>query len=94
MDSYEDIINILEEKAPYYLEYACKKISKEKLHIPDERFIDEVFTNSNRNSHVLRSLYQLYNHGNLANTGYLSILPVDQGIEHSASFSFYKNQDY
>ena len=94
MDSYEDIVNVLEEKSSYYLEHTCEKISKEKLQIPSERFIDEIFTNSNRNSHALRSLSQLYNHGNLANTGYLSILPVDQGIEHSASFSFYKNQDY
>ena len=53
-----------------------------------------MFGNSNRNSQVLRSLSQLYNHGNLAGTGYLSILPVDQGIEHSAAFSFYKNPDY
>src|SRR5690606_29088477 len=94
MDSYQDIINILEEKASYYLEHTCEKISKERLHIPNENFIDEVFTNSNRSSNVLRSLSQLYNHGNLESTGYLSILPVDQGIEHSASFSFYKNQDY
>ena len=94
MDSYQDIENILEEKASYYLEHICKKISKQKLQIPSERFIDEVFNNSNRNSHVLRSLSQLYNHGNLESTGYLSILPVDQGIEHSASFSFYKNADY
>src|SRR5690606_12673035 len=65
-----------------------------KLQLPSNDSIDRVFVNSNRKLQVLRSLSQLYNHGNLSGTGYLSILPVDQGIEHSAAFSFYKNPDY
>jgi len=64
------------------------------LQTPSRTSLDKVFTQSNRNPQVLRSLSQLYNHGNLGGTGYLSILPVDQGIEHSAAFSFYKNPDY
>jgi class I fructose-bisphosphate aldolase len=76
------------------LNHVCDKITKDELQTPSKNSIDKVFGNSNRNPQVLRSLSQLYNHGNLAETGYLSILPVDQGIEHSAAFSFYKNPDY
>ncbi len=90
----ENIAELLGEKADFYLEHVCEKITKDELQTPSTNSIDKVFGNSNRNSQVLRSLSQLYNHGNLAGTGYLSILPVDQGIEHSAAFSFYKNPDY
>ena len=82
------------DKASYYLEHVCTKITKDKLSIPNNNKVNTVFANSDRNAQVLRSLAQLYNHGNLSGTGYLSILPVDQGIEHSAAFSFYKNPDY
>ena len=88
------ISEILGEKASFYLDHTCEKITKDELQIPSKHSIDQVFGNSNRNPQVLRSLAQLYNHGNLGGTGYLSILPVDQGIEHSAAFSFYKNPDY
>ena len=74
--------------------YTSNTISKDKLHLPSPQFIDDVFAPSNRNIQTLRSLQQLYNHGRLSNTGYLSILPVDQGIEHSAGASFAPNPDY
>ena len=94
MKTYENIIGYLGDKSSHYLEHVCEKITKDKLHSPNGNSINSVFANSDRNAQVLRSLSQLYNHGNLSGTGYLSILPVDQGIEHSASFSFYKNPDY
>lgn len=94
MDMYKNIIDHLGDNASYYLDHVSKKIPKDKLQLPSNDSIDRVFVNSNRKLQVLRSLSQLYNHGNLSGTGYLSILPVDQGIEHSAAFSFYKNPDY
>jgi len=89
-----NITELLGEKASFYLDHVCEKITKDELQTPSKSSLDKVFGNSNRNPQVLRSLAQLYNHGNLGGTGYLSILPVDQGIEHSAAFSFYKNPDY
>ena len=89
-----NITELLAEKASFYLNHVCEKITKDELQTPSKTSLDRVFTQSNRNPQVLRSLSQLYNHGNLGGTGYLSILPVDQGIEHSAAFSFYKNPDY
>ncbi len=89
-----NISELLGEKASFYLDHICENITKDELQTPSKKSIDNIFSNSNRNPQVLRSLAQLYNHGNLADTGYLSILPVDQGIEHSAAFSFYKNPDY
>tara|TARA_A100000171_G_C2135539_1_gene149884 strand:+ start:2532 stop:3593 length:1062 start_codon:yes stop_codon:yes gene_type:complete len=89
-----NITQLLGEKADFYLNHVCEKITKDELQTPSRTSLDKVFTQSNRNPQVLRSLSQLYNHGNLGGTGYLSILPVDQGIEHSAAFSFYKNPDY
>lgn len=94
MKTYKNIIELLGEKADFYLEHVCEKITKDELQTPSKTSLEKVFSNSNRNPQVLRSLSQLYNHGNLGGTGYLSILPVDQGIEHSAAFSFYKNPDY
>jgi class I fructose-bisphosphate aldolase len=89
-----NITELLGDKADFYLNHVCERITKDELQTPSKNSIDKVFGNSNRKPQVLRSLSQLYNHGNLAETGYLSILPVDQGIEHSAAFSFYKNPDY
>ena len=94
MKTDKNIIELLGEKADFYLEHVCEKITKDELQTPSKNSLDKVFGNSNRNPQVLRSLSQLYNHGNLGGSGYLSILPVDQGIEHSAAFSFYKNPDY
>ncbi|HCY80132.1 MAG TPA: class I fructose-bisphosphate aldolase [Xanthomarina gelatinilytica] len=94
MKTDKNIVELLGEKADFYLEHVCEKITKDELQVPSKNSLEKVFGSSNRNPQVLRSLSQLYNHGNLGGTGYLSILPVDQGIEHSAAFSFYKNPDY
>tara|TARA_R110000823_G_scaffold51109_3_gene127608 strand:- start:3250 stop:4341 length:1092 start_codon:yes stop_codon:yes gene_type:complete len=94
MKTYENIVEQLGDKASFYLDHVSEKITKDELQLPDENFVSKVFANSNRSPQTLRSLAQLYGHGNLKDTGYLSILPVDQGIEHSAAFSFYKNPDY
>ena len=76
------------------LEYNTPKVSKDELQSPNPDFIDQVFLSSDRNNRVIGNLTQLYNSGRLRNTGYLSILPVDQGIEHSAGASFAKNPIY
>lgn len=94
MADYEKITELLGDEASYYLDHRCEKIKKERLTVPDRDFTENLHRDSNRNPQTLRSLAQLYNHGNLKHTGYLNILPVDQGVEHSASYSFYKNQDY
>lgn len=94
MKTYENLVNHLGDKASFYLDHVSEKITKDELQLSDDNFVSNVFVNSNRNPQVLRSLAQLYGHGNLKDTGYLSILPVDQGIEHSAAISFYKNPDY
>lgn len=69
-------------------------VPKERLHLPSPDFVDKIFINSDRNNRVLKNLQSIYNHGRLGGTGYLSILPVDQGIEHSAGASFAPNPDY
>ncbi|QNL50233.1 class I fructose-bisphosphate aldolase [Olivibacter sp. SDN3] len=76
------------------LSYQSKTIPKELLHLPSPSFIDEVYSISDRNPQVLKSLGNLFGHGRLASTGYLSILPIDQGIEHSAGASFAANPIY
>ena len=76
------------------MNHTCNTISKETIHLPGSDFVDRVFAQTNRNTQVLKSLQNLYGHGRLANTGYLSILPVDQGIEHSAGASFAPNPAY
>jgi class I fructose-bisphosphate aldolase len=76
------------------LEHTCKGIPKERLALPGPDFVERVWTSSDRHLQVLRSLQALYDNGRLKGTGYLSILPIDQGIEHSAGASFAKNPDY
>ena len=76
------------------LDHACNTIDKKQLHLPGPDFVDRCFANSNRSPQVLRSLQALYGSGRLAGTGYVSILPVDQGIEHSAGASFAPNPIY
>ena len=76
------------------LEHKCKGIDKSKLHLPGPDFINEVFLQSDRPVGVLNSLARIRNTGRLAGTGYVSILPVDQGIEHSAAASFAPNPEY
>ncbi|MBM74760.1 MAG: fructose-bisphosphate aldolase [Proteobacteria bacterium] len=92
--SIGNITNLLGKDAEDLLEHKCTTISKERLSLPSGDFVDRVFAPSDRNIQTLRSLQTLYNTGNLKGTGYLSILPVDQGIEHSAGASFAKNPDY
>src|SRR5438034_9994767 len=88
------IASLLGDKAEYLLNFKNPKISKTRLHIPGPDVVDRIFAISDRNNRVLSNLQRLINHGRLGGTGYLSILPVDQGIEHSAGASFAKNPDY
>src|SRR5260370_9744696 len=81
-------------KAQALLEFHSPKIPKERLHLPGPDFIDRVWAGSDRNIRVLTNLQRLFDHGRLGKSGYLSILPVDQGIEHSAGASFANNPDY
>jgi fructose-bisphosphate aldolase, class I len=90
----DKIQELLGEGAENLLSHECKTINKDLLHLPGPDFVNQVFANSNRSPQVLRSLAQLFNTGRLANTGYVSILPVDQGIEHSGGASFAKNPIY
>jgi len=92
--SINKIAEMLGDQADYLLNHESKTVGKDKMHLPGPDFIERVVYNSNRNPKVLRSLQQLFSHGRLAGTGYLSILPVDQGIEHSAGASFAPNPDY
>ena len=88
------IEKLLGKSGPDLLDHKCKTIPQEKVHLPGPDFIDRVFSQSDRNPQVLRSLSQLFNSGRLSGTGYVSILPVDQGVEHSAGASFAPNPDY
>jgi class I fructose-bisphosphate aldolase len=88
------VTELLGDKAEYLLGFNTPKIPKERLHLPGPDWVDRMFINSDRNNRVLGNLEWMYQHGRLAGTGYLSILPVDQGIEHSAGASFAKNPDY
>ncbi|REJ84870.1 MAG: class I fructose-bisphosphate aldolase [Bacteroidetes bacterium] len=89
--SIQKITELLGPAAKSLLEHNCQTISKDHLHLPGPDFVDRIFAPSNRNNNVLRSLHSIYNHGRLAGSGYVSILPVDQGIEHSAGASFAPN---
>src|SRR2546425_6194264 len=88
------IEQLLGDKASYLLEFKSPKISKDRLHLPGPDFVDRVWAASDRNVRVLANLQRLFSGGRLKGTGYLSILPVDQGIEHSAGASFAKNPLY
>ncbi len=92
--SIDRITQLLGEQADSLLNHNAHTIDKDHLHLPGPDFIDRVWRDSDRTPQVLRSLQQLFDHGRLAGTGYLSILPVDQGIEHSAGASFAKNPAY
>lgn len=92
MSQYASLLG--DERAKFLLEHHSKTIDKSMLHLPSADFVDKIWMQSNRNPQVLRSLQQLYSNGRLANTGYVSILPVDQGIEHSAGASFAPNPIY
>lgn len=88
------IVKLLGAQADSLLNHQCKGISKEEIHHPSPDHINTIWSNSNRNNQTLRSLESMLAHGRLAGTGYLSILPVDQGIEHSAGASFAPNPIY
>ena len=85
---------ILGGTAEDLLTHKCDTIPRENLHLPGPNFVDEVWGGSDRNPRVLRALQTLFDNGRLSGTGYVSILPVDQGIEHSAGASFAKNPAY
>ena len=89
-----DLAKLLGDEADDLLSHESKGIPKEDLILPSADFVDQVQSITDRNPQVLRSLQSMYGHGRLGNTGYLSILPVDQGIEHSAAASFAKNPAY
>jgi class I fructose-bisphosphate aldolase len=90
----KNISELLGKDADYLLKHESKTIRKEQLHTPGPDFVDRIFAQTNRNTQVLRSLQALFGTGRLANTGFVSILPIDQGIEHSAGASFAKNPAY
>jgi fructose-bisphosphate aldolase, class I len=92
--TFNQIAEHLGAEAELLLKHTSTTIPKESLHLPGSDFLDQVWTHSDRSPQVLRSMAQVYGSGRLANTGYLSILPVDQGIEHSAGASFAKNPVY
>jgi len=86
-------VELLGKEADSLLQHQCK-IDKSHLHLPGPDFVDRIFADSDRSINVLRNMQTIYNHGRLADTGYISILPVDQGIEHSAGASFAPNPIY
>jgi class I fructose-bisphosphate aldolase len=89
-----DIPKILGKDAKFLLDHKSTTISKDQIHLPTSDFIDRIFIQSNRSTQVIKSLGAMFDHGRLAGTGFLSILPIDQGIEHSAGASFAKNPIY
>ncbi len=92
--SYHKILDLLGDKADYLLKHKSNTVSKDLLHLPGPDYIDDVFFNTNRNPQVMSSMQQMVNAGRLAGTGYFSVLPVDQGIEHTAGASFAPNPLY
>jgi len=90
----QTFLDQLGDRAEALLSYRARGIAKERLTLPGPDFVDRAFLDTDRNPQTLRSLQQLYGHGRLGGTGYLSILPVDQGIEHTAGASFAPNPDY
>ncbi|MFN5223208.1 MAG: class I fructose-bisphosphate aldolase [Bacteroidota bacterium] len=94
MLSTSRIQELLGDQSKYLLEHQCTTVSKEHLHLPGADFVDRIFAPSNRNNRVLANIQRIYNTGRLSGTGYVSILPVDQGIEHSAGASFAPNPAY
>lgn len=90
----EKLEALLGDKAEYLLSHVCTTIDKSMIHLPSPKHVEEIWVNSNRSNQVLRSLQSLLNHGRLQGTGYCSILPVDQGIEHSGGSAFAPNPIY
>lgn len=94
MKDISQLLALLGDEKDFLLNHICETISKDQIHLPNPSHIDTVFLETNRNGQTIRSLTQLYQQGRLSNTGYLSILPVDQGIEHTAGSSFAPNPIY
>jgi len=92
--NFKEIADLLGSEADDLLGHECKTIAKEHLHVPGPDFVDRIFAPSDRSNNVMRNLQSMFNSGRLAGTGYLSILPVDQGIEHSGGASFAPNPIY
>ncbi len=92
--TYENIVELLGKENEDLLSHTCSTVAKENLHHPGPDFIDRIMIDSNRNIQTLRNLQSIFSNGRLAGTGYLSILPVDQGVEHSAGASFAPNPIY
>ncbi len=92
--AYDKIAELLGNEADSLLNHQCQTIDKNSLHLPGNDFVDRVFSNTNRSNQVLKSLQSIYDHGRLGGTGYVSILPVDQGLEHSGGASFAPNPIY
>ncbi|MBP3191108.1 class I fructose-bisphosphate aldolase [Natronogracilivirga saccharolytica] len=90
----KSLYEMLGDEADNLLNHECKTISKDQLHLPGSDFVDTIWTPSDRSNRVLANLQRLFDNGRLGGTGYLSILPVDQGIEHSGGASFAKNPAY
>jgi len=88
------VADILGDEASFFLDHKCNTIDSKHLHLPGPNFVERVWMNSDRNIPTLNSMQRLLGHGRMGNTGYVSILPVDQGIEHSAGASFAKNPIY
>ena len=91
---FDRITSLLGQQAPYLLDHTCSTIPKDSIYVPSPSSVSDVFGGSDRNNRVLNNLQWIHSSGRLANTGYVSILPVDQGIEHSAGASFAKNPIY
>jgi class I fructose-bisphosphate aldolase len=94
MKDISQLLALLGDEKDALLNHVCQTISKDQIHLPHPSHIDTTFLQSNRNGQTIRSLTQLYHHGRLSDTGYISILPVDQGIEHTAGSSFSPNPIY
>lgn len=94
MKEISQLLGLLGDEKDLLLNHVCKTIPKDQIHFPNAAHLDTNFLQSNRNGQTIRSLNQLYQHGRLSGTGYLSILPVDQGIEHTAGSSFSPNPIY
>ncbi|MFV5701271.1 class I fructose-bisphosphate aldolase [Flavobacterium sp. XS2P12] len=94
MKDISQLLALLGDEKDALLNHVCQTISKDQIHLPHPSHIDTTFLQSNRNEQTIRSLTQLYHHGRLSDTGYISILPVDQGIEHTAGSSFSPNPIY
>jgi fructose-bisphosphate aldolase, class I len=91
---YEEIRSILGDEADSLLNHSCQKISKDEIYRPNHNQVKDIFSHSNRSPAVVENLERLYSHGRLGGSGYLSVFPVDQAIEHTAAYSFYRNPLY